>query len=264
LGMSGTGWTCTLTNLTCTHAASFSPGATSTITLTASVNSNAASSVTNTATLSGGNDINTANNSASDQTTVNAGGLIPPTNVVVHVLSPTQVNLSWDPVSAAARYDIYRNPAPPVGLQSIALPTGTTYTDTGLTQDTAYSYIIRSVDATGGESVGAFETIATTTIFIDNSLTAGTTIKAVHLTQLRTAVDAVRILAGLSPGVYTDVNPAGATVKAVHITELRSALIEARNMMILFPLTFTNATVTTGATVKAVDLQELRSGVNGR
>ena len=71
--ISGTGWSCTSANLTCTRSdalaasASYPP-----ITLTVNVASNASASVTNTATVSGGGETNTANNTASDPTTISA------------------------------------------------------------------------------------------------------------------------------------------------------------------------------------------------
>lgn len=70
---SGTNWNCTLSPLQCTRGdvlfagTSFEP-----ITLTVNVAANAASSVTNTATVSGGAESNTANDSASDVTQIDA------------------------------------------------------------------------------------------------------------------------------------------------------------------------------------------------
>ena len=70
-GMSGTGWICTLGTLSCTRSDALAAGGSyPAITLTVNVASNAAASVTNTATVSGGGESNTANNSASDVTTV--------------------------------------------------------------------------------------------------------------------------------------------------------------------------------------------------
>jgi uncharacterized repeat protein (TIGR01451 family) len=78
--ISGTGWTCTLSMLTCTRADSLAGGGSyPAITLTANVAGNAPGSVTNTATVSGGGDVNSANNVASDVTTIlvlQAGGTI--------------------------------------------------------------------------------------------------------------------------------------------------------------------------------------------
>ena len=71
--ISGLNWNCTLSPLQCTRGdvlfagTSFEP-----ITLTVNVASNAASSVTNTATVSGGEETNTSNNTASDATQIDA------------------------------------------------------------------------------------------------------------------------------------------------------------------------------------------------
>ncbi|MGH8173105.1 MAG: beta strand repeat-containing protein, partial [Rhodanobacteraceae bacterium] len=69
--ISGSGWTCTLATTSCTRsdalAASTSYEA---ITLTVSVPMNAPTSVTNTAVISGGGESNTANNTATDPTTI--------------------------------------------------------------------------------------------------------------------------------------------------------------------------------------------------
>jgi hypothetical protein len=51
---------------------------------------------------------------------------------------------------------------------------------------------------------------------------SGVTIQAEHLDDLRGALDEVYVAAGISPPQYTDPNPAGVPIKAVHITELRS------------------------------------------
>ncbi len=69
--MSGTGWNCTLATLTCTRTDALAPGASfPPVALTVNVAADAPASVTNTATVSGGEETNTANDTASDPTTV--------------------------------------------------------------------------------------------------------------------------------------------------------------------------------------------------
>ena len=58
-------------------------------------------------------------------------------------------------------------------------------------------------------------------------MTAGTVVRAVNLFKIRT-VNAVRALANLQAASFTDPSPEGITIMAVHITELRLALDEAR------------------------------------
>jgi uncharacterized repeat protein (TIGR01451 family) len=73
----GADWTCTLGNLTCTRSDVLAAGASyPVITLTVSVSITAAASLTNTATVSGGGELNTANDTAADPTAVKAGPVI--------------------------------------------------------------------------------------------------------------------------------------------------------------------------------------------
>ncbi len=72
--ISGSGWTCTLSSLTCTRNDSLASGASyPPITLTVNVAPNAPAQVTNSAGVSGGGDTNATNNSASDPTVVVGG-----------------------------------------------------------------------------------------------------------------------------------------------------------------------------------------------
>src|SRR4029450_7989611 len=70
--LAGAGWTCTVSTQTCTRSDALAPTASyPEITVTASVGANVApGTVTNTAVVSGGGDPNTANNTATDPTTI--------------------------------------------------------------------------------------------------------------------------------------------------------------------------------------------------
>jgi fimbrial isopeptide formation D2 family protein/uncharacterized repeat protein (TIGR01451 family) len=70
-GISGTGWTCVLGTLTCTRSDALAAGSSyPAITLTVTVANNAASSITNSVSVSGGGQTNTANDTATDPTTI--------------------------------------------------------------------------------------------------------------------------------------------------------------------------------------------------
>jgi len=72
-GMSGTGWSCSVATLTCTRSDALAAGASyPAITLAVDVDPSAPASLTNAAAVSGGGETNTANDSASDPTTVTA------------------------------------------------------------------------------------------------------------------------------------------------------------------------------------------------
>ena len=73
---SGAGWTCGIIGITvnCSRSDALAPGASyGSVTLTVDVASDAPASVTNTATISGGGDVNPANNAATDVTTILPG-----------------------------------------------------------------------------------------------------------------------------------------------------------------------------------------------
>ena len=69
--ISGDGWTCTIGNLTCTRSDVLAPGASyPAITLTVNVSANAPTGVTNSVSVSGGGEVNTANDNSDDFTTI--------------------------------------------------------------------------------------------------------------------------------------------------------------------------------------------------
>ncbi len=96
-------------------------------------------------------------------------------------------------------------------------------------------------------------------VFTDDPLVPRVTvIKALHLIELRNAVNSWRTAAGLAPvAVWTDPNPAGVTIKAVHILELRNALDPALRAFGRTPA-FSGG-VAAGQPVLAVHFQELRN-----
>ena len=88
--ISGTGWSCTLGTLTCTRTDALAASASySGVTLTVNVASNAVS-VTNTATVSGGGELNTANDTASDPTTITSP--VATTVALAHTPNPSTLS----------------------------------------------------------------------------------------------------------------------------------------------------------------------------
>jgi chitodextrinase len=80
-----------------------------------------------------------------------------PTNLVASATSATEIDLTWDASSdpTVAGYDVYRN-----GLL-IGTSTGASFSDTGLSPNTGYSYTVDAYDSQGNisaESAGAAAT----------------------------------------------------------------------------------------------------------
>ena len=92
---------------------------------------------------------------------------IPVWNAAV-IVSDTQIDLSWQPSTdnvAVASYKLYRD-----AVQIGGTITGTTYSDTGLTGGTGYTYTVRAVDTSGNESplsVGQLNTTSPTVQTLD-------------------------------------------------------------------------------------------------
>jgi hypothetical protein len=79
--ISGSGWSCTLATLTCTRSDALASGSSyPAITLTVNVPQSIQANVTNSATVSGGGDVNTGNNTASDPTHIGPPLQIAPNN----------------------------------------------------------------------------------------------------------------------------------------------------------------------------------------
>ena len=102
--------------------------------------------------------------------------------------------------------------------------------------------------------------------FTDNPLVAqSTNVKAVHITELRTAINAARTRNGLAASTWTDptLTARSTTLKAVHITELRTALNQVYTRLGRALPTYTDPTLVAGQTTsKAAHVQELRNAVN--
>jgi hypothetical protein len=101
--------------------------------------------------------------------------------------------------------------------------------------------------------------------FTDNPLVAGTTvIKAVHITEVRTAINAAGTRNGVAAATWTDptLTPGSTTIKAVHILELRAALNAVYTKLGRTLPTYTDPTLGAGTTAKAAHIQELRNFVN--
>jgi len=101
-------------------------------------------------------------------------------------------------------------------------------------------------------------------VFTDDPLVVHSTpIKAVHFTELREAINTLRALYSLPAFAWTAPAPApGGSVKAAHLTDLRTALTPVYHAVKGTDPTYTDASIAAGTTViKASHLSELRTFV---
>ena len=191
-----------------------------------------------------------------------SSSLAAPTNLIATAATATNVGLTWNAVAAATSYKIFRSSAYPAFTQ-IGTTSNASYSDTTATAGMSYLYKVQASDGSI-DSTDSNVDLATTVLFTDEPLVAGTTVvKAAHATELRTAVNATRALAGLAASTFTDDTLSSTiSVKRVHVIELRSALDAARSAMALTAITYSDVTINVGATtVKASHVDDLRQGV---
>jgi hypothetical protein len=194
---------------------------------------------------------------------VTVATLAAPPNLVATALDATQVSVTWTAVTDADHYEIWRTfNNGPWSLAGTA--SGTSFTDMNVSSGITYLYRVRAADA--ADAVSGFSNLdpATTIQFVNDPIVPGVrTIRAVHLTQLRAAINAFRLTAGLSPiPADPSINTAGSPVLATPVTTLRTALNEARTAVGLSPVAFSDGTLTPAVTViKAVHVMQLRNGV---
>jgi hypothetical protein len=171
----------------------------------------------------------------------------PPTNLVATTLSSTpsatQVSLSWSAAPGAVdHYEVERSERLNTAFTTLGPNPGTTsFIDTTAINGKAYLYRVRAVFAGGGISPYSNTDLATAISFDDDPIIRvndpqgrpATTIRALHLIQLHTAIDAVRYTALLPPASWKN-DPApqsNGSILAVHFNELRSFLNPALNAL---------------------------------
>jgi len=156
-----------------------------------------------------------------------------PASVVATATSLTSVSITWT-FTAAHHYEVWRYS--PAGSSLAGTPTAKSFTDTTASPSGAYVYKVRAVLADGSMSQYGSD-YAHTYAFTDPSL-AGKTIRAVHVTELRALVNAMRASVHQPLASFTDASLVGVPIKRIHITELRDAIDGLRLFLGLTPFSF--------------------------
>ncbi len=202
-------------------------------------------------------------NSAGSATSSFRYDLGTPVSVTATALTTHSVRVSWTSVPGANNYEVSRT-ADHTNFTTVGTTNLNEITDsTMVAENAAYLYRVRaSVAATFGPY--SHVDLATTVIFDDDPLTSGFPIRAQHVAQLRIAVDAVRALAGfMNPYDFADptLSPGVTSIRAIHVTDLRAALDDARSQLMLPAVSYSEAITPGPTTMKAAHIVELREGV---
>jgi RHS repeat-associated protein len=186
----------------------------------------------------------------------------------------TTVSLSWSSASGAGKYRVERKSAGG-NFALLATTTSTSLTDTSVSNGSAYLYKVCSAD-NQDNCTSSYSNLAlgTAVTFTDATICAAsdspscsplTDIKAAHITELQTAINAVRSLAGASGYSWTYSVSTGSTIHVEDVRDLRTALDYALSTLNLQTSSYTDNTLVgysenplTATTIKAVHIREIR------
>ena len=179
-----------------------------------------------------------------------------------------QITLAWNPsTSTVAGYAVYYGTSAGVYSGSVDVGNQTTAAVNSLTNGVRYYFVVKAYTTAGVYSSPSNEVngVSGASSFTDSQLTLGVSVvRAVHVTELRTRINGLRAVRGLSAAAWTDATLAsGSTAsKAIHVTELRSALNAVYSALARTPPTYTDPSPVAGPTViKAAHIAELRAAV---
>jgi len=100
--------------------------------------------------------------------------------------------------------------------------------------------------------------------FTDDPLTTSTAVKAIHISELRARIDALRFSHGLGGFNWTDptITAGVTTVKEIHLRELRNAVNQVYTVAGRVPPTYIDPTpIATVTPIMRVHITELREAV---
>ena len=99
--------------------------------------------------------------------------------------------------------------------------------------------------------------------FSDSLIAPGMFVKARHVTEIRDAIDFIRSVHGSPTFAWTDPTliPGLTPAKAIHLVELRKALNEAYRAIGRTPPRYSDDTASAGPTIKAIHINELRASL---
>lgn len=194
--------------------------------------------------------------------TVNAPTIAAPAAVSAKTSSSgTTVDVTWGGLTEAVGYVVERSTSYAGPYTAVATVQGTTYSDVPPSQNSPLAYVYRVVAKDAGNNLSApsgvdYATVRSSALFTDALVSNSTYLKGSHLTELRQAVDAVRVAAGLSTVNW----PALDTLLVSDFSGIRTALDAARTQMQLAAYPYSSS-ITAQVHVNTLHLDEMRQSV---
>ena len=190
--------------------------------------------------------------------------------VITATGTSSNVTISWPAVPGISTYELYRKTSAGGAWTLIYNNTTAGYTDTAVSAGQTYLYKANAVDGIGNRSADSNADLATTINYTDPALVAATTlIKAKHIIEVRTAVNAICTFAGAGlcatlPYSGNALNETYVKTQAVYAADFagaQSTTINLRAAVGASAAVF-RETPTVGGTIKVIHMEDLRTGAN--
>ncbi|MFZ2492242.1 MAG: hypothetical protein WA208_12235, partial [Thermoanaerobaculia bacterium] len=149
-----------------------------------------------------------------------------------------RIAVGWTRVEGAEGYDVLRRSGTEQ-LQVVATTAANGYEDFGTVPNRAYVYHVRAFGGRSFSKLSGPDT-ASTFRFTDDPLLSGTVVKASHFLELRTAIEAMRQVAGMPPFELFSPLATGGVIGQHHLAQLRAAVSQARSQLGLPAMRYTN------------------------
>lgn len=192
-----------------------------------------------------------------------------PASLRATTTSSSNIHIAWSASSGATKYELQRSTNINSGFQPVHsnISPSTPFYDDPVNPNAAYIYRVRAFIESNPSPYSEMDIATAVAFTADETITQGfTTVKAIHITQLRQAIDAMRLAVGLAAAPWVDSPLVAHQVefKKVHIDQLRSNLNSAGGQLSFPAPTYTDPTITADSTVvKADHIRELRRLVKG-
>jgi YD repeat-containing protein len=207
--------------------------------------------------------------------------LAAPADLKVTSTADAQIKLTWAATAGAVNYRVEKSTSKNGPYMLAGTSASNAFDDNNVSRGNAYLYRVCAADGAGNcvspfgnAAVGTAYTFADDPIVTqsdhDNGLNTGqalTKVRALHVAQLREAVNAVRRLAGRADADWTHpmLTPNQTPVTADYVRDLRTALAEALSDLGVAAPSYTDPTLGTGQSrtiIKRAHVAELRLGAS--
>jgi hypothetical protein len=181
--------------------------------------------------------------------------------------SAAGISLAWNAspdtvVGYKVYYGTATNPrATGTAITLVGSQTSTTVSN--LTNGVRYYFVVTAYSATGESGpTNEVNGVASSASFTDDPLVPGVhSMRLLHINELRTRIDALRVGRSLTPMGWTSLVAGTTRISAAHITQMRVAINAVYVAMQRTLPVYTDDPLTPGTTIKAAHIAHLRAAV---